>query len=564
MTVNVGGTLTKVFQKLAELEFDSFRKCMSVIVKDVKEEKYYLLSKGAEVAMLPVSVSGPVRQIQENIDEFATRGLRTLVLCYRELTHGEVKDFLARLKQVRESLIDREKMAKALYSSMEQNLTALGATGIEDKLQDKVVETIEAVRTAGIVPWMLTGDKKETAMNLAAAAGIIQSQFNLVDITDSSEEPPKMKIINLHQKLMENAFKTGFMSLVVDGKSVQNIFNSGKLKTCFKEICAASKTVVACRLSPIQKSELVKMMKSHDKRNLTASIGDGGNDISMIQEAHLGLGIIGHEGTAASKSADFAFTQFKCLERALLVHGHWFYKRLSFLVQYSFYKNVACFTCQNFMAIHSNFSGISLYESLFLVLFNTIYAFPPAVIFAVLERNYPEKTLEALPQLYKVNRHNSSMRYRELIKWTGLGFWHAFVSFYGWFMIWPSYFAFGDDLICFGQVISCTNVFLLNVKILLEARSWNWILVTFAFLCTVSYPAITILHSQWLITLPFFANYDVFQAYQKVIFLLPTFLGTILLVIVALLPDVLFILWNTIGKDLNSWRRNRKTYPVQT
>ena len=106
----------------------------------------------------------------------------------------------------------------------------------------------------------------------------------------------------------------------------------------------------------------------------------------MIQEAHVGLGIIGLEGNAAAKAADFAFTKFMHLQRALLVHGNWFYRRLAILVQYSFYKNVASFTCQLFFAIHSNWSANSLYDSMYLFQFNTAYTLLPIIVYGLTEQ----------------------------------------------------------------------------------------------------------------------------------------------------------------------------------
>ena len=135
----------------------------------------------------------------------------------------------------------------------------------------------------------------------------------------------------------------------------------------------------------------------------TAAIGDGGNDVSMIQEAHVGLGIIGHEGKAASEAADFAFTKFKHLQRALLVHGHYYFNRLAFVVQYSFYKNVACFASQAIFAFYSNFSASSLFEGNFLFLFNTFYTSVPVVIYGLLEKRFPSSTLGECTLLHRRN-----------------------------------------------------------------------------------------------------------------------------------------------------------------
>lgn len=96
--------------------------------------------------------------------------------------------------------------------------------------------------------------------------------------------------------------------------------------------------VLCCRMSPAQKAEVVKLVKKSDKKPMTAAIGDGANDVSMIQEAHVGLGIFGKEGRNAARSADFAFAKFKMAKRILLVHGFLYYTRASILVQYFFYK----------------------------------------------------------------------------------------------------------------------------------------------------------------------------------------------------------------------------------
>lgn len=100
------------------------------------------------------------------------------------------------------------------------------------------------------------------------------------------------------------------------------------------------RAVLCCRLSPLQKCEIVQMMKTLPDEPITAAIGDGANDVSMIQEAHVGLGIVGKEGRQAARCADYAFANFCMLKKVLLVHGHYYTQRLSLLVLYFFYKNL--------------------------------------------------------------------------------------------------------------------------------------------------------------------------------------------------------------------------------
>lgn len=110
--------------------------------------------------------------------------------------------------------------------------------------------------------------------------------------------------------------------------------------------------------------QIVQLIKS-TKGMITAAVGDGGNDVSMIQEAHVGLGIMGKEGRQATMSSDFAFARFKHLKKIFLVHGHWYYRRISILTQYFFYKNFVFITPQVLFGIHNGFSTqVCLYRKL--------------------------------------------------------------------------------------------------------------------------------------------------------------------------------------------------------
>jgi phospholipid-translocating ATPase len=110
------------------------------------------------------------------------------------------------------------------------------------------------------------------------------------------------------------------------------------VKEKFLKVCLKCDAVLCCRLSPKQKAEIVSLVKKSPGRPMTCAIGDGANDVSMIQEAHVGLGIFGKEGRNAAISADFAFAKFKFAKRILFVHGYLYYTRLSIMIQYFLYK----------------------------------------------------------------------------------------------------------------------------------------------------------------------------------------------------------------------------------
>ena len=147
------------------------------------------------------------------------------------------------------------------------------------------------------------------------------------------------------------------ISIVIEGKDLGLILNDTKeVRTNFFKLGFIANTVVCCRVSPAQKMDVVKLAKENGLW-ITLGIGDGANDVSMIQEAHIGVGISGKEGTQAVQSADYAIAQFRFLERLLLVHGRWGYRRVSWFICYYFYKNIAVVFTELWFAIFNGFSG---------------------------------------------------------------------------------------------------------------------------------------------------------------------------------------------------------------
>lgn len=233
------------------------------------------------------------------------------------------------------------------------DLELLGATAVEDALQDKVKDTLECLRYAGIMVWVLTGDKIETALNIAKSCGHIPEHAASYFITECKEEYQVQQHLDLlNSEIEKNPF--GKYSLLIDGMSL-----SLMMKHCsgrFRDSAVKCQAVLCCRLSPLQKCEVVKLMKTLPNSPITAAIGDGANDVSMIREAHIGLGIVGKEGRQAALCADYSFANFCMLKKLLLVHGHYFSYRLSLLVLYFFYKNLVFMliqVCENIRYIET-------------------------------------------------------------------------------------------------------------------------------------------------------------------------------------------------------------------
>ena len=312
-------TTLKTYRRLHSLEFDSVRARMSVIVRHGGAEgKVYLITKGAESSVVPRCVSGPTRETNQHIDEFALTGLRTLAVAMKEMTEMELLHYENSVREAGLSLVQRTEKLMAVYDSVERDLVLLGATAIEDKLQDGVVETLENLGRAGISVWVLTGDKKETAVKISLASGHLQPDRALLDISGLSSPG------QITARLASAGLHCG---LVVDGETLTSVLASPALRAQFCRVSSLSSALVGCRLSPLQKREVVRMMKNSPGRHVTAAIGDGGNDVSMIQEAHIGFGIMGKEGRAAVRASDIGFGKFHHLRKVILVHGHWYYYR---------------------------------------------------------------------------------------------------------------------------------------------------------------------------------------------------------------------------------------------
>jgi phospholipid-translocating ATPase len=172
------------YELLQVLEFDSTRKRMSVIVESSDTNQIYLFCKGAESSMFKCCSTGNIQACESDIKRFAHEGWRTLALAYKKLSTQEYKKCALLLKNAYNDILNRNEMLANAYDEIESDMVLLGATAVEDKLQEKVAETLELVRQAGIKVWVLTGDKKETAVNISNSCKHFSDEMVKLDITD--------------------------------------------------------------------------------------------------------------------------------------------------------------------------------------------------------------------------------------------------------------------------------------------------------------------------------------------------------------------------------------------
>ena len=385
----------KDIELLQLIEFSSDRKRETVVVKDGSLIKLYI--KGAD-SIIEERLSKNTRpeilaQCKNYVNKFSAQGFRTLFIAMKVLSQSEYETFAKELEQANMNLDNKDEKVKEAHALVENDLYLIGCTIVEDKLQDKVPETIRDLRLAGIKIWMLTGDKMNTAYNIGLSCNLINKDLKTFYIEgveqkkdnklkDTNKEEREEVILNFAKEY--NKFKGEFPSLtqpqfgiLVDEKALLTINEDKDMQNIFLNIAKDAVSVICCRVSPLQKSQVVKMMKTFQPKAKTLSIGDGGNDVSMIMEAHIGVGIYGEEGMRAVQSGDYAIGEFKILHRLLLFHGRTNYIRNSELVQYFFYKNFVFTMIQFIYGFYNNFTGQTIIDDWFITLYNLLFTSLP-------------------------------------------------------------------------------------------------------------------------------------------------------------------------------------------
>ncbi|KAI0244756.1 aminophospholipid translocase [Massospora cicadina] len=397
------------FQLLNVCEFNSTRKRMSAIFR-CPDGRLKLYIKGADTVILErlskeSASSSVVEKTLLQLEDYASDGLRTLCIAMREISPEEYEQWVVVFNRAATTLVDRGEELDKAAELIEKDLVLLGATAIEDKLQDGVPETIFTLSQAGIKIWVLTGDRQETAINIGFSCKLLQEDMSLVICNADSPEALRRQLESKLQALEDGSVQEAgveTLALVIDGKAL----NFALEKDCekrFYDLAVRCKAVVCCRVSPLQKALVVKLVKRQSSA-ITLAIGDGANDVSMIQAAHVGVGINGMEGLQAARSSDFAISQFRFLRKLLLVHGAWSYQRLSRMILFSFYKNICLNMTQFWFTFSNGFSGQTTYESWTNTFYNVIFTVMPPLMIGIFDQHLSARMLDRYPEMYKIGQ----------------------------------------------------------------------------------------------------------------------------------------------------------------
>ncbi|XP_052752324.1 probable phospholipid-transporting ATPase IM isoform X2 [Galleria mellonella] len=490
ITIEVMGN-TEEYDLLCILDFNNVRKRMSVILRKDGEIRLYTKGADNVIYDRLKSNQADVKsKTQEHLNKFAGEGLRTLALAWRPLEERGFAEWKRRHQAAALALHDRDEQLDAIYEEIETDLLLMGVTAIEDKLQDGVPETIANLSMAGIKIWVLTGDKQETAINIGYSCQLLTDDMAEVFVIDGVSHDdverqlakcrdsirvvntflphagpsasktggeaangarpspgraanvklnaPAVSVVTFSNEYMSggpqsadsheptNDDSNGF-AIVVNGHSLVHCLHP-KLEERFLDVVLQCRSVICCRVTPLQKAMVVELIKK-SRKAVTLAIGDGANDVSMIKAAHIGVGISGQEGMQAVLASDYSIAQFRFLQRLLLVHGRWSYYRMCKFLRYFFYKNFAFTVCHFWFAFFCGFSAQTVFDEMFISVYNLFYTSLPVLALGIFDQDVSDATSLQFPKLYAPGHTSQLFNKREFIKSTLHGCFTSLVLF---------------------------------------------------------------------------------------------------------------------------------------
>ncbi|XP_042182366.1 phospholipid-transporting ATPase IC-like [Oncorhynchus tshawytscha] len=601
------------YEMLALLDFNSDRKRMSIILR-FPDGRIRLYCKGADTVIYErLSPNSKHKEVtQTALDIFANETLRTLCLCYKDISKQEFDAWAKKHKAASVAMGNREAALDRVYEQIESNLMMIGATAIEDKLQDGVPETIAKLAKADIKIWVLTGDKKETAENIGYSCKLLTDDMQIHYGEDVNE---KLRIRQANRRDQPPAFgrtrkkvpdpffpEPGRNALIITGGWLNEILYEKKKKrrrlrlkrlgkrpasatpqdaaqpiddweketrqVDFVNMACECEAVICCRVTPKQKANVVSLVKKY-KKAVTLSIGDGANDVNMIKTADIGVGISGQEGMQAVMSSDYAFAQFRYLERLLLVHGRWSYIRMCKFLRFFFFKNFAFTLVHFWYSFFSGFSAQVAYEDWFITLYNVMYSSLPVLLVGLLDQDVNDKLSRKFPKLYLPGQQGALFNYKNFFISLFHGIFTSLVIFF---------IPYGAFLQTMGQngeapsdyqslavVMASSLIFTVNMQISLETSYWTFV-NCFAVLCSIAiyFGIMFDIHSAGIHVI--FPSTFTFTGVASNALRQPYLWLTIILTVgITLLPVICIqFLYKTIWPSVaDNVQRNRKKYEME-
>ncbi|KAF9572155.1 hypothetical protein EC968_010241 [Mortierella alpina] len=565
------------YEQLDVIKFNSTRKRMTVIVREPQElgGRILLLTKGADNVIFErlshETKDDALRdQTEQDIEAFSNMGLRTLTLAQRILDQQTYDIWAEKYAAAGKALDDRAKKMDQVAEEIEKDLTLLGATAIEDKLQEGVPDSIAALREAGIKVWVLTGDKLETAINIGFASRLLEKEMKLEIMKMGRNEKPE-QVLKRFKQLVEgvlsgrgseaeqdassftkpsgdkeevedhqpqerdtphpaepNAVSQGRLwhdkslpatpagsqfddpmsaahpvqhALIVDGTALKILLDDPDARKNLIKLSDVCFSVICCRASPLQKALVVELIR-RGKKTVCLAIGDGANDVSMIQAANIGVGIAGQEGMQAAMASDYSITQFRFIRKLVIVHGHWGYMRIAEMILNFFFKNVLWVGAVLWFQIYCGFSAMLFYDYTFVSLYNLMFTAVPVLVLGATDQDLTAPYILRYPGVYRLGIQQKRYNQYRFVAYMLDGVWQSLVVFWFWRAVYGINVlgrnGIDSSLLEFSTSVAITNIIIASLYLGLHTYHWTWLMhfavwgsIVFMVLLVLIYGAFT-------------------------------------------------------------------------
>jgi len=415
------GESPHILTVLCEIPFNSDRKRMSIICEHKGE--FFCITKGADNVISALCDEPFSTPVLEHLQQYSMQGLRTLAIASKIVDQSFLESWQKRYAAAGTAPAEeREKLLASAAAEMENSLMLSGISAIEDKLQEGVPEAIVTVKAAGIRFWVLTGDKTETAVEIVRACRLFTDDMTLAYMTNAQNEEHTKQLIEDAKKKLVGVEGGG---LILDGTFAKYALVDNYCRVALYELAISSKACVCCRLSPQQKRRLVELVKDQNKLGITLAIGDGANDVSMIQGAHVGVGVRGKEGNQAVQASDIAISQFRFLVPLLFCHGRRAYRRVALFLCYYIYKHVVIAVGDMIWAHQYRFGGAIGFPEWLSSFYSVFFTSLPVMVVVGMDQDLPDEVACNTPSLYEEGLKRMRFNYRIFVIWMLSAVWHG-------------------------------------------------------------------------------------------------------------------------------------------
>ncbi|ELP93552.1 phospholipid-transporting ATPase, putative [Entamoeba invadens IP1] len=487
MTVSLFGKILE-YKILDVFSFNSDRKRQSVVLETPSGE-IVLYTKGADsIIAARMDKEDNFVPTTDHLNSCSEVGLRTLLVTKKVLEKEKYDEWKARYVTAENTLENREEKVSVLQDELETNLKLVGMTAIEDKLQDGVPETIEFLIRGGIKVWMITGDKVETAINIGLSCNLVTQDTELFKIRNAGDEVENKEefILNrLEEVYKEINEKKEAWKIENTTKKIGCVFEAGALHIMmehalplFSKVAISSDVVICSRVTPKQKAMIAQTVKRATKK-VVLTIGDGANDVAMINEGDIGVGLFGKEGTQAARASDYALRKFRHVAKLIMFHGRQSLLRNVTLIKMCFYKNSSFFLILFWYSFFSGYSGMSMYDDYTMTFFNIFITSLPPIFVACTDRDLPYQVIKDNPEVHRRILLGSRMSIWSFLDWLQQGIWQSLVIVFEYHFIIGQTDIFAKNGIPGGwavvsMYITFSGFFMVFFTLMTQVKTWNW------------------------------------------------------------------------------------------